>query len=158
MSFTVEQNKSSSRPSPAKSRSSQEAFAGETDEGEVASSPSARRSPSPRRVGVDERGAAETVCRSPSRSKDHYKTKLCEFYPKCPDGRSCSFAHGAHELRKNVRPPPYAFPKGLRYKTEMCHRVPHCRSGDRCNFAHSRSELRRAPFEDGRRRQVLFLR
>eukprot|EP01083_Nonionella_stella_P041993 113621_1 len=65
-----------------------------------------------------------------------YKTRLCEFYPDCPNQNRCNFAHGNHELRSATHRNPL-------YRTAMCRRLPHCRSGSDCQFAHTRDELRR---------------
>jgi cold shock CspA family protein len=41
----------------------------------------------------------------PNKEPGLHKTKLCKFYPYCPRGAHCWFAHGPHELRMHVDAP-----------------------------------------------------
>ncbi|PSC69072.1 GRAM domain-containing 1B-like [Micractinium conductrix] len=101
-----------------------------------------------------------------------YKTSICRFHNTsqgCKFGERCSFAHGAHELRRSggsawASPPasPAATPdtpgradslpsaRGDRpelFKTQLCHYWAEgtCSRGDRCSFAHGEGELRSLP-------------
>lgn len=64
-----------------------------------------------------------------------FKTQLCNYYKAghCPNGRSCTFAHGHRELNLPDH-----------YKTQLCRHYPRgtCTYGDDCMFAHGAEELR----------------
>jgi len=60
-----------------------------------------------------------------------YKTEMCknwELWGKCKFEKTCSFAHGEHELQKKTHLP-------SNYKTKLCqqfHTTSYCPYGNRC--------------------------
>jgi cold shock CspA family protein len=50
-------------------------------------------------------GAGAILETESNREPGLHKTKLCKFFPYCPRGVHCWFAHGAHELRMHVEGP-----------------------------------------------------
>jgi cold shock CspA family protein len=46
-----------------------------------------------------------------------HKTKLCKFFPYCPRGTHCWFAHGPHELRMHSETPSSGLPENLIQQT-----------------------------------------
>lgn len=50
-------------------------------------------------------GAGAILESESNREPGLHKTKLCKFFPYCPRGVHCWFAHGAHELRMHVEGP-----------------------------------------------------
>lgn len=67
-----------------------------------------------------------------------WKTRICTYFMQgfCQRGDGCSFAHGDHEMRPDVRN------KGV-FKTKVCQYflLGRCPQGDLCSFAHSEDEL-----------------
>lgn len=64
--------------------------------------------------------------------KGGFKTRLCTYFTDsgvCPNGNSCTFAHGAQEIHG--------------FKTRMCRfaETGGCPQGSKCSFAHNASEL-----------------
>lgn len=72
-----------------------------------------------------------------------YKSELCSTFEVekfCPDGSTCSRAHGLRELRSFENP---------LFKTQMCtayEQEARCRMGESCLFAHGEEELRDLTF------------
>ena len=70
-----------------------------------------------------------------------YKTELCNKFSEtgsCRYGMICRFAHGRHELKKDVR-----VVKGVTWKTYLCrnyHGHTTCPYGKRCHFIHDETE------------------
>merc|ERR1711887_71829 len=68
-----------------------------------------------------------------------FKTEICRNYKEkgtCLYGELCQFAHGKHELRKDVV-------RHNKYKTKLCQKywiAGYCAYGPRCNFIHNESE------------------
>ena len=64
-----------------------------------------------------------------------FKTEICKFWQLngvCEYSDSCSFAHGAHELKQKQNQP-------RNYKTKQCkrfHKELYCPYGPRCQFLH----------------------
>ena len=64
-----------------------------------------------------------------------FKTEICKFWQlngTCEYSDSCSFAHGAHELKQRTDMP-------RNYKTKQCkrfHKELYCPYGPRCQFLH----------------------
>ena len=68
--------------------------------------------------------------------KMKFKTEICKFWQlsgTCEYADTCSFAHGAHEMKKRVDQP-------RNYKTKQCkrfHKELYCPYGPRCQFLHN---------------------
>jgi len=68
-----------------------------------------------------------------------FKTEICRNYKEkgtCLYGELCQFAHGKHELRKDVV-------RHNKYKTKLCQKywiAGYCAYGPRCNFIHQEKE------------------
>ena len=64
-----------------------------------------------------------------------FKTEICRNFKEkgtCLYGELCQFAHGKHELRKDVV-------RHSKYKTKLCQKywiAGYCAYGPRCNFIH----------------------
>ena len=64
-----------------------------------------------------------------------FKTEVCRNFKEkgtCLYGELCQFAHGKHELRKDVV-------RHSKYKTKLCQKywiAGYCAYGPRCNFIH----------------------
>ena len=73
--------------------------------------------------------------------KMKFKTEICKFWQLngvCEFSDSCSFAHGAHELKKRTDQP-------RNYKTKQCkryHKELYCPYGPRCQFLHDKQPLK----------------
>lgn len=69
-----------------------------------------------------------------------FKTEFCRNYKEkgtCLYGDLCQFAHGRHELRKDVV-------RHNKYKTKLCQKfwiVGYCAYGPRCNFVHNELDI-----------------
>jgi len=69
-----------------------------------------------------------------------FKTEICRNFKEkgtCLYGELCQFAHGEHELRKDVG-------RHNKYKTKPCQKywiLGYCAYGPRCNFIHNEKEL-----------------
>lgn len=67
--------------------------------------------------------------------KMKFKTEICKFWQlngTCEYADTCSFAHGAHELKQRTDMP-------RNYKTKQCkrfHKELYCPYGPRCQFLH----------------------
>lgn len=72
---------------------------------------------------------------SASNSNPRFKTEICRNFKEkgtCLYGELCQFAHGKHELRKDVI-------RHNKYKTKLCQKYwisGYCAYGPRCNFIH----------------------
>jgi len=72
---------------------------------------------------------------SSSNSNPRFKTEICRNFKEkgtCLYGELCQFAHGKHELRKDVI-------RHNKYKTKLCQKYwisGYCAYGPRCNFIH----------------------
>mmetsp|Transcript_5914 Transcript_5914/g.13681 ORF Transcript_5914/g.13681 Transcript_5914/m.13681 type:complete len:467 (-) Transcript_5914:1119-2519(-) len=79
-----------------------------------------------------------------------YKTVICKFWENnmCTKGASCTFAHGAEDLKRLAAPissPGLLSPVKMdRYKTKLClfHLQSRCCKGPHCPYAHGVEELR----------------
>ena len=84
-----------------------------------------------------------------------FKTRICQRFAttgQCHFGETCTYAHGAHELRANQGSARVTFAgtdgaalSHPREKTQMCRFIgtpDGCRFGDSCRWAHSVGELR----------------
>ena len=82
------------------------------------------------------KSAAEAKSPSEPGFKMKFKTEICKFWSlsgKCEYGDTCSFAHGAQEMKKRVDQP-------RNYKTKQCkrfHKELYCPYGPRCQFLHN---------------------
>merc|ERR1712190_559246 len=70
-----------------------------------------------------------------------YKSRLCLFFPNCPQADKCSFAHGEEELKKHSQERVTKRPASG-YKTKLCTVYPRCPRGPTCTFAHGEDELK----------------
>merc|ERR1712126_42976 len=77
-----------------------------------------------------------------------FKTEICRNFKEkgtCLYGDLCQFAHGKHELRKDVV-------RHNKYKTKLCQKywiAGYCAYGPRCNFIHQEKEgLAAIPFHE----------
>merc|ERR1711862_532305 len=74
-----------------------------------------------------------------STSNPRFKTEICRNFKEkgtCLYGDLCQFAHGKHELRKDVV-------RHNKYKTKHCQKywiAGYCAYGPRCNFIHQEQE------------------
>ncbi|KAK3284194.1 hypothetical protein CYMTET_8144 [Cymbomonas tetramitiformis] len=74
--------------------------------------------------------------------KVSWKTELCHSWVRqgsCKYGDNCTFAHGEHEIKNNVK-------AKMNHKTKLCSnwlRDGSCAYGDRCGFAHGEHEVQR---------------
>lgn len=81
------------------------------------------------------RGSGGTTSSSTSASNPRFKTEICRNFKEkgnCLYGELCQFAHGKHELRKDVI-------RHNKYKTKLCQKYwisGYCAYGPRCNFIH----------------------
>jgi len=72
-------------------------------------------------------------------SNPRFKTEICRNFKEkgtCLYGDLCQFAHGKHELRKDVV-------RHNKYKTKLCQKywiAGYCAYGPRCNFIHQEKE------------------
>merc|ERR1712215_367280 len=72
-------------------------------------------------------------------SNPRFKTEICRNFKEkgtCLYGELCQFAHGKHELRKDVV-------RHNKYKTKLCQKdwiAGYCAYGPRCNFIHQEKE------------------
>lgn len=72
---------------------------------------------------------------TPRCSNPRFKTEICRNFKEkgtCLYGELCQFAHGKHELRKDVV-------RHNKYKTKLCQKywiTGYCAYGPRCNFIH----------------------
>ena len=48
----------------------------------------------------DSDSGSDSSPREPNKEPWLYKTKTCKYWPQCPRGSKCWFAHGDEELRK----------------------------------------------------------
>lgn len=77
-----------------------------------------------------------------------FKTEFCRNYKEkgtCLYGELCQFAHGRHELRKDVV-------RHNKYKTKLCQKfwiVGYCAYGPRCNFVHNELDSGNQVFGSG---------
>jgi len=81
-------------------------------------------------------------------SNPRFKTEICRNFKEkgtCLYGDLCQFAHGKHELRKDVV-------RHNKYKTKLCQKywiAGYCAYGPRCNFIHQEKEgLAAIPFHE----------
>lgn len=69
-----------------------------------------------------------------------FKTEICRNFKEkgtCLYGDLCQFAHGKHELRRDLV-------RHSKYKTKLCQKywiAGYCAYGPRCNFIHQVSDL-----------------
>merc|ERR1711942_286952 len=76
-------------------------------------------------------------------SNPRFKTEICRNFKEkgtCLYGELCQFAHGKHELRKDVV-------RHNKYKTKHCQKYwinGYCAYGPRCNFIHKEQESQKA--------------
>lgn len=80
---------------------------------------------------------------APGSSNPRFKTEICRNFKEkgtCLYGELCQFAHGKHELRKDVV-------RHNKYKTKHCQKYwinGYCAYGPRCNFIHKEQESQKA--------------
>merc|ERR1711936_1555245 len=84
-----------------------------------------------------------TASEMPGSSNPRFKTEICRNFKEkgtCLYGDLCQFAHGKHELRKDVV-------RHNKYKTKHCQKYwinGYCAYGPRCNFIHKEQENQKA--------------
>jgi len=84
-----------------------------------------------------------TASEMPGSSNPRFKTEICRNFKEkgtCLYGDLCQFAHGKHELRKDVV-------RHNKYKTKHCQKYwinGYCAYGPRCNFIHKEQESQKA--------------
>jgi len=80
-------------------------------------------------------GSVATPMMQAKTSNHRFKTEICRNFKEkgtCLYGELCQFAHGKHELRKDVV-------RHNKYKTKLCQKywiTGYCAYGPRCNFIH----------------------
>lgn len=80
-----------------------------------------------------------TMSTTAANPSPRFKTEICRNFKEkgtCLYGELCQFAHGKHELRKDVV-------RHNKYKTKLCQKywiAGYCAYGPRCNFIHQEKE------------------
>jgi len=91
-----------------------------------------------------------SLLQAEARSTNHrFKTEICRNFKEkgtCLYGELCQFAHGKHELRRDVV-------RHNKYKTKLCQKywiTGYCAYGPRCNFIHDTDRRQAQPNPVGR--------